>query len=124
MATGHMSGVALEHGGYVIVWTKMLSNTLSEVYSQSFDAAGNKLGGETLVSTQTVDGTGSVDTLPYVAALADGGYVVTWTNSNQDYKVNSLTADIKSVIVNADGSIRGEGEARLCLLNISLVKVS
>lgn len=111
MATGHMSGVALEHGGYVIVWTKMLSNTLSEVYSQSFDAAGNKLGGETLVSTQTVDGTGSVDTLPYVAALADGGYVVTWTNSNQDYKVNSLTADIKSVIVNADGSIRGEGEA-------------
>ncbi|SPL71379.1 hypothetical protein KPC_2557 [Acinetobacter stercoris] len=111
MSTGHFSGCALAQGGYVVVWTKMLSNSLSEVYSQSYDAAGNRLGGETLVSTQTVDGTGTIDTLPTVTALKDGGYVVSWTNSaSTSYAINSTTTDIKTVIVNGDGTLRGADE--------------
>jgi hypothetical protein len=111
MSTGHFSGVGLEHGGYVVVWQKFTSQGASETYSQGFDAAGNKLGGETLVSTNFVDSTGTVTTLPWVAALKDGGYVVTWTSENTtDYAENSLTADIKMVIVNADGSVRAAGQ--------------
>jgi hypothetical protein len=111
MSTGHFSGVGLAHGGYVVVWQKFTSAGASETYSQGFDAAGNKLGSETLVSTNFVDSTGTVTTLPWVAALKDGGYVVSWTSENTtDYAMNSLTGDIKMVIVNADGSVRAAGQ--------------
>lgn len=111
MSTGNFSATALAQGGYVVVWVKMLTAGSSEVYSQAFDAAGNKIGGETLVSTQTVDGPGTVDMIPSVTGLKDGGYVVTWSNvTTTDYAINNASADVKMVIVNADGTLRSEGE--------------
>ena len=45
-----MGAAALEQGGYVVVWSKVIDSDTTAVYSQTFDAAGNRLGGETLVS--------------------------------------------------------------------------
>jgi hypothetical protein len=44
------------------------------IFVQRFDAAGAPVGGETLVNTTTVGGQSE----PSIAALTDGGYVVTW----------------------------------------------
>src|SRR5690606_33297908 len=88
---------------------KFTSNTQSEVYAQTYDAAGNRLGGETLISTDD----GPLNVMPRVSALKDGGYVVSWTQmtSGNYYDYNRFNnPDVKSVIVNADGSIRGSGD--------------
>lgn len=107
LTTGGFSGAALEHGGFVVVWVKMTSKSAGEVYSQIYDAAGNQVSGEILVSTDAEDGFGSVNLLPSVAGLKDGGYVVSWSNVNTtDYAVNNSTSDIKMAVFNADGSLR------------------
>ena len=50
------------------------------IYAQRYDAAGNTVGRETLVNT-----TKHLDQEhPAVAALSDGGYVVTWITQRQD----------------------------------------
>ncbi|NFV79224.1 tandem-95 repeat protein [Magnetospirillum aberrantis] len=68
----------LADGGYVIVWNG--GGTVSRVngiYSQRFDAAGNRVGGETLVTSA-----GGVRS-PVISALADGGYLLSWTFQGQ-----------------------------------------
>ncbi|WP_093320565.1 Ig-like domain-containing protein [Thorsellia anophelis] len=117
---GHYDIAALEHGGYVIVWTKFTAGNRAEIYSQTFDAAGNKLGGETLVSTSSVD---KLDLRPDVTGLSDGGYAITWTSSTDkstDWWTN-VGGDIYSVIVNADGSIRGKGDDNIYPTNASYI---
>ena len=49
------------------------------IYAQRYDANGNAVGSETRVNTTTA----SDQSTPAVAALSDGGYVVTWM-SDQD----------------------------------------
>jgi hypothetical protein len=65
--------VGLVGGGYVIAWQS--SNDFT-IYSQRYNAAGVAQGGETQVGTP-----GTVGQFPpaSIAALADGGYVVTWS---------------------------------------------
>ncbi|MFC0179473.1 Ig-like domain-containing protein, partial [Thorsellia kenyensis] len=114
----HYDMTALKHGGYVVTWSKFTAGNRAEVYSQAFDAAGNKLGGETLVSTNSSE---FIDARPYVSALDDGGYVITWTkmaDSNTNAWTN-YTGDIYSVVVNADGSIRGQGDENVYPTNAS-----
>ncbi|WP_283957803.1 type I secretion C-terminal target domain-containing protein [Variovorax sp. 3P27G3] len=112
----HFGAAALAHGGYVVVWSKFTSRYTSEVYGQTFDAAGNKLGGETLIS---VNGASAVDMMPRVTELPDGGYVVTWVKTldgaSSDLAVNPPYVHggtIQSIVVNADGSIRGSGDTK------------
>jgi methionine-rich copper-binding protein CopC len=72
---------ALSGGGYVVTW--MSDNQDGSgfgVYAQRYDATGNTVGSETLVNTTTA----SDQLYPSVAALSDGGYVVTWSSSSQD----------------------------------------
>lgn len=104
----HFDVAALEHGGYVVVWSKFISATQSEVYGQTFDAAGNKLGGETLISVNSGD---RHDLVPSVTALLDGGYVVAWANANPTAGLFNQTGDVHTIIVNADGTIRGSGDS-------------
>jgi len=47
-----------------------------EVYSQRYDANGVKVGAETLVNTHTSNN----QYYPYIAALNDGGYIITWSS--------------------------------------------
>jgi hypothetical protein len=103
--TVNFSGAALAQGGYVIVWSKFTGTGEAEVYGQIFDAAGNKLGGETLVSTSSA----GLDMTPTVTGLADGGYVVAWVHSGASNYWNTNTGDVYMATVNADGSIRGSG---------------
>ena len=68
--------VELSDGGFIVVWRS--SN--DDIYSQRFDADGDKVGSQVRVNTNT---NGS-DRNPDVAAFDGGGYVVTWMNSSRD----------------------------------------
>ncbi|MBC7953690.1 MAG: cadherin-like domain-containing protein [Rhodospirillaceae bacterium] len=64
----------LADGGYVVVWNGGANGSRADgIYSQHFDAAGNRVGGEMLIAT----GTDPRD--PTIATLPDGGYLVGWT---------------------------------------------
>ena len=104
-ANPQLSVAALEHGGYVVAWAKFTAANRADIYSQTYDAAGNKMGGETLVSTGAA---GSLDAYPTVTALEDGGYIVAWskqTDTTTNFYTNQ-TGDIYAQIVNIDGSLR------------------
>ena len=63
----------LSDGSYVVTWSSINSDRSdSDVYAQRFDASGAQLGGETLINTITSAAAS------HVAALSDGGYVVTY----------------------------------------------
>ncbi|MBH0185043.1 MAG: calcium-binding protein, partial [Nitrospira sp.] len=72
---------ALADGGYVVTWTsEELDGEHGSIALQRYDMAGSAVGGEVLVNSTTAgDQEDSA-----VAALADGGYVVTWESDGQD----------------------------------------
>ena len=72
---------ALSDGGYVVTWTSIPQDGSGHgIYAQRYDASGNTVGSETRVNTTTA---GPQYQSP-VAALSDGGYVVTWGSPSQD----------------------------------------
>jgi T1SS-143 domain-containing protein len=72
---------ALAGGGYVVTWTSLGQDGDGHgVYGQRYDAAGVPSGGELHISTATFD----AQLYSSVAALANGGFVVTWTSYSQD----------------------------------------
>ncbi|GAA3110251.1 hypothetical protein GCM10010520_63360 [Rhizobium viscosum] len=72
---------ALADGGWVVTWTVMgFTDTYYHVYQQAFNADGTKNGDETLLNTLTH----TYHDIPQVAALDDGGWIVTWA-SDSDY---------------------------------------
>ena len=94
----------LSNGGYVVVWHSAGlpgDNSGNGVAMQVYDAAGSKIGSETLVNTYI---TGGQD-YPAVTALVGGGYVVAWANA---HPANTL----KARIYNNDGTAVG-GEIEL-----------
>ena len=71
----------LSDGGFVVVWQSNGEDGSGfGIYGQRFTAAGAKVGTEFKVNTTTAGN----QTQPAVAALAGGGFVVTWTSSGQD----------------------------------------
>jgi Putative Ig domain/Bacterial Ig domain len=75
------SVAALADGGFVVAWqSKDQDGDNWGVYGQRYDAAGNAVGAEFQINTySTVE-----QQSPSVAALADGGFVVTWQSKSQD----------------------------------------
>ncbi|MEY4980459.1 MAG: hypothetical protein RLZZ352_2729, partial [Pseudomonadota bacterium] len=72
---------ALADGGYVVVWMSMNQDGDDwGIYAQRYDASGNRLGTETQINTHST----SSQENPKIAALPDGGYVVTWASLLQD----------------------------------------
>jgi hypothetical protein len=71
---------ALADGGYVVTWTSLQDGSSYDIYAQRYAADGNAVGAETRINTTTAD----IQNSSTVAALADGGYVVTWTSYGQD----------------------------------------
>ena len=70
---------ALSGGGYVVTWVMQDSfSYYSQVCFQRYDANDNKVGVETLIPSFG-DGNGSTGQMA-VAAVADDGFVVTWTS--------------------------------------------
>ncbi len=100
---------ALSDGGFVIVWESFNQDGSSYgIYAQRFDAYDHKIGPELLVNSFT---TGSQAT-PAVAALNDGGFVVTWAGADVNdsqgvfQKVFSATA-----LTSGANSVYGTGDA-------------
>ena len=70
----------LAGGGYVVVWASNGQDGSGDgVYGQRFDASGVAVGDEFLVNTGH---TTSQQDWPHVAGLSDGGFIVTWQNSD------------------------------------------
>ena len=70
---------ALKDGGFIVTWRSEGQDLSSGgIYAQRYDAAGNTVGTEFRVNTIT---TGNQDD-PAVTALENGGWVITWTDTN------------------------------------------
>ena len=73
------SVAALSDGGYVVTWMSV-DGSNNGIYAQQYDQLGNAVGGEIPVNITTAGD----QVWPYVSALSDGGYVVTWSANGQD----------------------------------------
>ena len=89
---------ALAGGGFVVVWRDDIDS--GEIRAQQFDSNGAKVGGEVHVNTTTPN----VQFQAKVAALAGGGYVVTWTDTSNYVTGNyDDSYDIRGQIIGANG---------------------
>jgi len=71
----------LSDGGYVVSWMSYGQDGSREgIYAQRYDASGAAVGGEVRVNSTTAN----AQIYPSMAALADGGYVVSWISYGQD----------------------------------------
>ena len=78
---GHPSVTALADGGFVVTWSSAgQDGSANGVYGQRYNADGTASGSEFQVNNYT----SGRQLLPFVTALADGGFVVTWTSDGQD----------------------------------------
>jgi Ca2+-binding RTX toxin-like protein len=67
---GNVDVAALKDGRYVVVYEDVTNN---DIYARLVTADGNAVGSEIIIAK-----TSSGESMPRVAALADGGFVVTW----------------------------------------------
>ncbi|OAF15866.1 hypothetical protein AYJ54_39290, partial [Bradyrhizobium centrolobii] len=92
---GFSSITALKNGGFVVTWSDEGTGdgSGSAIKAQVYDAAGNKIGGEYIVNAQIT----SNQLYPTVAALANGGFVISWQDFSQalgDSSSYGITAQI------------------------------
>ena len=78
---------ALADGGYVVTWIKQNGDG-SAIAAQRYDAAGNAVGSVTYAKTTAL---GQQSDLT-VAALSDGGYVVTWGSLGYNFSGSAIYA--------------------------------
>ncbi|WP_135078546.1 Ig-like domain-containing protein [Terasakiella sp. SH-1] len=73
--------VTLIGGGYVVTWHDAVGRDGSGMgsWAQIFDGDNNKVGGEFLVNSRT----SSSEFQPEIAALSDGGFVISWSAYQQ-----------------------------------------
>ncbi|UVC10701.1 hypothetical protein IHQ71_09025 [Rhizobium sp. TH2] len=75
------SVTTLADGGWLVTWkSDGQDGSGTGIYQQRYDAEGVASGTETRVNTYTTSDQGS----PSVTALADGGWLVTWTSFGED----------------------------------------
>ncbi|UQD75602.1 AIDA repeat-containing protein [Bradyrhizobium japonicum] len=92
---GFSSITALTGGGFVVTWSDegTADGSGSGIKAQVYDTAGNKIGGEYIVNSQT----NSYQYYPTVSALANGGFVISWQDFSQTLGDNSsygITAQV------------------------------
>lgn len=96
----HPGLAAFADGGFVVTWSSYgQDGSGSGVYGQRFDANGVELGGEFRINTET-NGNQFVSS---VTALANGGFVMTWSSFGQD----GSSYGICGQRYGADGAARG-----------------
>ena len=97
---------ALADGGFVVAWTdnsQAGGDTSSlAVRAQVLNANGTKVGAEFLVNTTTSNG----QYQPTIAALADGGFVIAWTDVSGTGEDASGSA-VRAQVFDADGTPAG-----------------
>ncbi len=100
---------ALADGGFVVAWASS-SGSVQDVRFQVFNASGGRVGGERIETN--ADDPISVQSSPVVAALPNGGFVMTWTDRrtsggdpNQD--------GIRYGVYNSAGASNGVSDPRV-----------
>jgi Ca2+-binding RTX toxin-like protein len=97
---------ALADGGFVVAWTdnsQAGGDTSSlAVRAQVLNANGTKVGAEFLVNTTTSNG----QYQPTIAALADGGFVIAWTDVSGTGE-DASGSDVRAQVFNANGTKAG-----------------
>jgi len=90
----------LANGGFVVAWEDRAPGDGSDygIRAQMFDANGAKVGGAILINTVTA----GHQEFPAIDALANGGFVVTWTDDSHTLGDTSGTS-IKAQIFDANG---------------------
>jgi RTX calcium-binding nonapeptide repeat (4 copies) len=97
----YASVVGLSDGGYVVIWQSWYQDGSRDgIYGQRYDGAGVAVGGEFKVSTTSWDDQSYAD----IAALPNGGFVVTWSSYGQD----SSNWGIYAQLFNAAGERVGD----------------
>lgn len=71
--------VVLTNGNVVITYATFTTNTMQDVYGQMFSPAGVKIGNEFQINQVSQFNQRS----PAIAALANGGFIVTWVSEQQ-----------------------------------------
>ncbi|MEX0957527.1 MAG: tandem-95 repeat protein [Rhizobiaceae bacterium] len=95
------SVAVLGDGGFVITWSSNGQDGSGfGIYGQRFDVAGNPAGAEFAVNTHTAGNQNH----SRVAALADGGFIVTWTSNGQDGSLNGIYGQRFDADGNRDGA--------------------
>ncbi len=91
---------ALKGGGYVVTWDSFGQDGGGfGVFGQRFNTDGSTIGGEFQINTFTANGQSDSS----IAALSDGGFVVTWESFAQDGDQNGIYGQR----FNADGTNNG-----------------
>lgn len=94
---------ALVGGGHVVAWSAFgadLNGEAYQVYAQRYDAAGEKAGAPIVVENDT----SYEQSLPSVAGLGDGGFVLVW----QGYTVDGSGLGLFAQRYDADGAKTGD----------------
>jgi len=91
----------LSNGGFLVSWT--LEGRGAGVFAQLFDANGASVGSEFRVDTEP----SFYKRAPSATALADGGFLITWTDPSGTLGDTSLTA-IKARLYDAAGAPVGD----------------
>ncbi|MCT0198877.1 hypothetical protein KQ313_04175, partial [Synechococcus sp. CS-1325] len=101
------STTALPDGRFIITWTELsgvFPDATINIRAQVFNANGSKAGAEFLVNTTTVNSQRE----PSTTALADGRFVITWTDfSASNNSLEIFISDIRAQVFNANGSKAG-----------------
>jgi hypothetical protein len=101
---------ALDDGGWVINWQGYGSGDGNGIFQQRYAANGNKVGGEVRVNTTTSNQQDDVAT----AALADGGWVVTWRDiggkDGDQWGVFQQRYDASGDKVGVETSVNSQGQ--------------
>ncbi|NLR73248.1 tandem-95 repeat protein [Novosphingobium sp. ERN07] len=90
---------ALNNGNFVVTWadrTEFFGSISSTIRAQIYTESGVKVGNEFVANLAS----GNNMAFPAVASLANGGFVISWTQGNAD----NSDRDIRAIILNADGS--------------------
>ena len=100
----HPSVAVLKDGGWVVTWDHPNENGTYGIVQQRYASSGARIGSETRVNSYDT----SRQQYPETTALADGGWLVTWSSSGQD----GSGWGIYQQRYNADG-IRVDGERQV-----------
>lgn len=96
-AGGRPAILALPDGQFVVTWTSFNNTSSPEVQARIFNADGSPAGNDFVVSSASHGN----QVLPRMTALADGGFVVTWTSPQESDETGS---DIRARLYHADGT--------------------
>jgi RTX calcium-binding nonapeptide repeat (4 copies) len=89
---------ALSNGRFVVVWDDQIAQQDHDIHAQIFNSNGSKWGGTTEFA---VTAAATYDTEPSVTALANGGFIVSWS------KRGGGGFDIKAQVFDANGDTSG-----------------